>query len=326
MKSRASRASCIAALFGTAFAVVAASSLAAGSFIVDLTHPIPTFQPMEGDPMKPDMSKPWLDSTAIPSFGQQTVLAIGQFPTNQGHFDLGTLVLSEHHGTHLDSSAHYVNNAETQDAGNPTADQRKYMHMLDGGDLSGRIVLVDISARVQAELDRNGGRPSPDTSVTDFSDASGNVVTADDIAAVADRIDDGVWLVLSQGWSRFYFQGADFGKDPYVNGWNYPGLTPAAVDKLIEIEDSKGVRINGIMSDVLGVETDQNSRGEDDAWTNSWYAHVRGLQRGWKLIENGNNLGQLAMAKPDTCMLVAGALKHTRGTGGPARILAFCEK
>ena len=89
--------------------------------------------------MKPDMSKPWLDSAVIPSFGQQTVLSIGQFPTNQGHFDLGTLVLSEHHGTHIDSSAHYVNNAETLQAGNPAADQRKYMHMLDGGDLSERI-------------------------------------------------------------------------------------------------------------------------------------------------------------------------------------------
>ena len=86
--------------------------------------------------------------------------------------------------------------------------------------------------------------------------------------------------MLSQGWSRFYFQGADFGKDPYINGWNYPGLTPAAVDKIIEIEDAKGVRINGIMSDVIGVETGQNSRGEDEAWTNSWYAHVNGLQRG----------------------------------------------
>ena len=97
------------------------------------------------------------------------------------------MVLSEHHGTHIDSSTHYVNNAESLEAGNPAADQRRYMHMLDGGDLSGRIVLVDISARIQAELDKNGGRPSPDTSVTNFSDDSGNAVTADDIAAVTDR-------------------------------------------------------------------------------------------------------------------------------------------
>ena len=321
-----SRKSRLNALSASLLALLSTSALAAGSFIIDLTHPIPTFQPMEGDPMMPEMGKPWLDSQAIPTFGQQTVLAIGQFPTNQGHFDLGTLVLSEHHGTHIDSSAHYVNNAESLEDGNPAADQREYMHMLDGADLSGQIVLVDTSARVQAELDKNGGVPSPDTSVTDFSDASGNAIGADDIAAVADRIDDGVWLVLNQSWSRFFFQGADFAADPYINDWNYPGLTPAAVDKIIEIEDARGVRINGIMSDVIGVETGQNSRGEDESWTNSWYAHIRGLQRGWKLIENGNSLGQLAMAKPDSCMLVAGALKHVRGTGGPARILAFCEK
>lgn len=322
----ASRTSRIAALWGCWLTLGAATAVNADTFVVDLTHPIPTFQPMEGDPMKPDTSKPWLDSKPIPSFGQQTVLSYSRFATNQGYFDLGTLVLSEHHGTHMDTSAHYVNNADTLQAGNPPADERKYMHLLDGDDLSGRVVLVDISARVQAELDKNGGRPSPDTGVTDFSDSSGNVVTADDIAAVADKIDNGVWLVLNQGWSRFYFHGADFAKDPYINGWNFPGLNPAAVEKIIEIENAKGVRINGIMSDVIGVETGQNSRGEDEKWSNSWYAHVAGLQRGWKLVENGNNLGQLAMARPDSCTLVVGALKHTRGAGGPARVFAICEK
>ena len=99
-----SKPSRLTALSASLLALLSTSALAAGSFIIDLTHPIPTFQPMEGAPMKPGMSKPWLDSQAIPSFGQQTVLAIGQFPTNQGHFDLGTLVLSEHHGTHIDAT------------------------------------------------------------------------------------------------------------------------------------------------------------------------------------------------------------------------------
>ncbi len=303
-----------------------AGAALADSFAVDLTHPIPTFKPTEGDPMKPDLGQPWLDSTPIPSFGQQAVLSYFQFPTNQGYFDLGTLVLSEHHGTHMDTPGHYVNNAETQAAGNPPADQRKLAHLLGAEDLTGRIVLIDISGRVDAELAKNGGKPSPDTAVTDFSDDSGNVVTADDIAAVADKLDDGVWLVLHQGWSRFYFQGTDFAKDPYINGWNYPGLTPAAVDKIIEIEDARGIRINGILSDVIGVETGENSIGEDDQWTNSWYAHVHGLQRGWKFVENANNLGQLAMAKPDSCTLVVGALKHVRGGGGPSRVMALCER
>ena len=81
-----------------AVGLVTVANVQAASFTVDLTHPIPTFHPMEGDAMKADMAKPWLDSKAIPSFGQQTVLSFGKFPTNQGHFDLGTLVISEHHG------------------------------------------------------------------------------------------------------------------------------------------------------------------------------------------------------------------------------------
>jgi kynurenine formamidase len=319
----ARRASRLTIACGSALALLSASSFAGGAFIVDLTHPIPTFQPMEGDPMKPDMSKPWLDSTAIPSFGQQTVLSIGQFPTNQGHFDLGTLVLSEHHGTHIDSSAHYVNNADSQEAGNPAADQRKYMHMLDGGDLSGTIVLVDISARIQAELDRNGGRPSPDTSVTNFSDDSGNAITADDISAVADQIDDGVWLVLSQGWSRFYFQGTDFVNDPYINGWNHPGINKAAVDRLIEIMETKGVKIAGIIADNIGIDSGESAIGVDDKWSNSWHAHVRLLQRGILFVENATNLGQVAMA--GDCTIVVGAPKHVRGTGGPSRVMAICS-
>jgi kynurenine formamidase len=297
----------------------------ADTFLVDLTHPLPSFKPMADDPMKPDLAQPWLDSTPIPTFGQQTVLSFFEFPTNQGHFDLGTLVLSEHHGTHMDTPAHYVNNAESLAAGNPPGDQRKYAHMLGAEDLIGRAVVVDISGRVQTELDKNGGKPSPDKAVTNFSDDSGNAVTADDIAAVADQIDNGVWIVLSQGWSKFYFEGTDFAKDPYINGWNFPGLTPAAVDKIIAIEDEKGVRINGIVSDVIGVETGQNSKGEDDKWTNSWYAHVHGLQRGWKFVENAKDTGLLAEAAGG-CTIMVGAPKHVRGSGGPSRVLAMCEK
>lgn len=311
--------------FGAAM-LAGATTAMSGQIVIDMTHPIPTFHAMEGHPLKPDTSKPWLNSKPIPTFGAQTVLTIGKFPTNQGHFDLGTLVLSEHHGTHMDSPGHFVNNAQSQKAENPTADKRRLMHTLKGSDLTGPIILIDISARVQMELDKNAGKPSPDKSVTDFSDASGNAVTADDIAAIADKIDNGVWLVLNQGWSRFYFSGTDFAKDPYINGWNYPGLTPAAIDKIIEIENKKGVRINGIVSDVIGVETGQNSKGSDDKWSNSWYAHVEGLQRGWKFVENATSQGQLAKANSGgNCSLVVGAPKHVRGTGGPSRVLALCS-
>ena len=88
-----------------AAAMAVAAPALADSVTIDLTHPIPTFHATEGDPMTPDLGKPWLDSVPIPSFGQQAVLAMFEFPTSQGHFDLGRIVLSEHHGTHLDTPA-----------------------------------------------------------------------------------------------------------------------------------------------------------------------------------------------------------------------------
>jgi kynurenine formamidase len=298
----------------------------AQSFLVDLTHPIPTFKPMKDKPMEPDLTQPWLGSKPIPTFGQQTVLSISEFPTNQGNFDLGLLIISEHHGTHLDTVSHYVNKAESMEKGGTPNDKRKHVHQLGAADLIGRVVLIDISGRVKAELDKNGGKPSPDPKVTNFGNKSPNVVTAEDIAAVEGQLAHGVWLVLATGWSKFYFDGTDFAKDPYVNGFNHPGLSRAAVDKLIEIEEKKKIRIRGIAADNIGVETGESGKGEDDKWTNSWYAHVRGLQRGWLFVENATNLTQLAMAKPGGCTLVVGAPKHTRGTGGPSRVLAMCRK
>jgi kynurenine formamidase len=303
-----------------------AGTAAGQTFLVDLTHPIPTFKPMAGDPMKPDLGQPWLDSKPIPTFGQQTILAISQFPTNQGHFDLGLLVLAEHHGTHLDTSAHYVNNAQSMEKDGTPPDKRRLAHQLGAQDLIGRVVLIDISGRVKAELDKNGGKPSPDPTVTDFRETSRNVVTADDIAAVEGKLRSGVWLVLNTGWSRFYFDGPDFAKDPYINNWNHPGLSRAAVDRLIAIETKRKIKIRGIVADNIGIESGQSSKGEDDKWTNSWYAHVRGLQRGWLFVENATNLGQLALARPDSCTLIVGAPKHVRGTGGPSRVLAMCQK
>ncbi len=298
----------------------------AETFTVDLTHPIPTFQPMAGDPTKPDLTQPWLDSKPIPSFGQQTVFAISQFPTNQGHFDLGQLILSEHHGTHLDSPGHYVNNEGSQEAAGIPIEQRKLAHTLSSDDLIGKIVVIDIASRVEAELGKNGGKPSPDKSVTDFSNASNNVVTADDIAAIADQLENGTWLALHLGWSKFFFQGPDFAKDPYINGWNHPGMNKEAVDKLIEIMDEKQILIGGIIADNIGIESGESAIGEDDKWTNSWHAHVRLLQRGVKFIENATGLDQLAAASPGSCTVVVGAPKHVRGTGGSSRVLALCER
>ena len=309
------------ALLGISAMMVFAGGAAAETLVIDLTHPLPTFEPTGGDITKPDLAKPYLDSKPIPTFGIQAVLQISEFPTNQGHFDLGRLVLSEHHGTHMDSPGYYINKPETVEKGNPP---RKLVHQLEARDLVGPAVYIDIGARVQAELDKNGGKPSPDKAVTDFSEGSANVVTPDDIEAVAWQLNNGVWLVVNLGWSRFFYD-ANWATTPYFNGWNFPGLNRAAIDKLIEIEDRKGIRINGIVIDNIGIDTGEGSKGIDDKWTDSFRSHVRGLQRGWKFVENATNLGLLAMAKPGTCTIVVGAPKHVRGTGGPSRVLAMCE-
>ena len=292
---------------------------------IDLSHQIPTFAPSEEDPMKADLTKPYLDSVPIPTFGGQTVFSLTTFPTSDGHFDLGTLVLAEHHGTHLDTAGHFLNNEASMESDGIPADERKLTHELDASDLIGEAVVIDISGRVDMELAKNGGTPSPDKNVTDFSNSSPNVVSASDIDAVADQIEDGVWLVVNTGWSRFYFSGSDFMKDPYINGFNFPGVSKAAVDRLIEVMDEKGVMINGIIADNIGVDSGDSAVGDDDKWTNSWHAHVRLLQRGVKLVENATNLGQLQMVGDGNCTIVVGAPKHIRGTGGPSRVLAICD-
>jgi kynurenine formamidase len=313
-------------LAGLVMTMFAFSAFGHGSLSIDLSHPIPTFAPSSEDPMKADLNKPYLDSVPIPTFGGQAVLSFGQFPTSDGHFSLGTIVLAEHHGTHLDSAGHYVNSADSLEPGGKPADQRKLTHDLGANDLVGHAVLIDISGRVEMELAKNGGVPSPDVSVTDFSNTSANVVTADDIAAVSDQIKNGVWLVINTGWSKFYFSGTDFAKDPYINGFNHPGMSKAAVDKLIEIMDQKGVLIGGIIADNIGIDSGQSAIGDDDKWTRSWHAHIRLLQRGVKFVENAVNLGQLAMAEdPGKCTIVVGAPKHVGGTGGPSRVLALCR-
>ena len=316
----------ISTILGISLIAASLSVFGHGSLSIDLSHPIPTFAPDAEDPMKADLSKPYLNSTPIPSFGGQSALSFGKFPTNQGYFSLGTIVLAEHHGTHLDTPGHYVNDANSLEEGGKPAEERKHTHDLNADDLIGHAVLIDISGRVEMELAKNGGVPSADTSVTDFSNSSPNVITADDIAAVEKQIKNGVWLVLNTGWSKFYFSGPDFVKDPYVNGFNHPGMNKAAVDKLIEIMDRKGVVIGGIIADNIGIDSGQSAVGDDDKWTNSWYAHVRLLQRGVKFVENATNLGQLAMVEnPGGCTIVVGAPKHVAGTGGPSRVLALCK-
>lgn len=307
-----------------------ADSARASLEFIDLTHEIPTFAPQADDPTKPDLSRPIGHSKPIAGFYHQAILyPPDKWPTSNGYFDSAAVLIQEHNGTSFNSPNHFINNAESLEQGGIPIDRRKAAEALSMEQLTGRIVFVDVSARVRAELAKNGGKPSADPSVTDFSDTSRATVRAEDIEAVANQIDDGVWVVARLGWERFYGSGIeDWDTSPYVNALNHPGFTREAIDKLIEVMETKGVRISGIAADSLSTDSGQGAKGTDDQWSNAWPAHVRLYQRDILIVENLANLSALADAVRSSgpCSLVVGAVKHVGGTGGPARVVAVCER
>lgn len=314
--------------FGALIGMGAASVAQAELVFVDLTQPIPTFAPSPDDPTKPDLSKPVGESVPIAGFYPQAVLYPPHvWPTNEGHFLSAAVLLQEHNGTSFNSPTHFVNNARSREPGAIPDRERKASEALTMAQLTGKIVLVDISTRVRRELAKNGGMPSPDTAITDFSDSSRNTVRGEDIEAVADQIEDGVWVVANLGWSQLYgIGGEDWNAPGYVNGLNHPGFTREAIDKLIEVMDRKGVRISGIAADSLSADSGEGAKGSDESWSDSWPAHVRLYQRDILIVENLTNLAVLtALHREADCSLIVGALKHVGGTGGPARVIAACE-
>ena len=211
---------------------------------VDLTHEIPTFSPSKDDPTKPDLSNPVGHSRPIAGFYHQAILyPPDKWPTNEGYFDSAAILIQEHNGTSFNSPNHYINNSDSLESGSIPVNKRKSSESLTLDQLTGKIVFIDVSDRVRQELAGNAGRPSPDTSVTDFSDSSRATVLAEDIDAVADQIDDGVWVVARLGWEQFYDSGIeDWDTSPYANALNHPGFTGEAIARLIEIMDAKKVR------------------------------------------------------------------------------------
>jgi kynurenine formamidase len=292
---------------------------------IDLTHPMPTFDPAADASSLPDLAKPMGGSKAIPSFFPQAVFQPSTNLTNEGHFFRGRLSISEHHGTHVDAPSHYVNSKATTERG---AVPTKFQHDLTLDDLIGPIVYVDISQRVRAELGKNDGRPSPDIGVTNFSDSSPNNVTAADLDAVADRLQNRSWIIVNTGWAKFFSADmpGDMTTSPYINGWNFPGVSRAAIDRLIEIEDRKGIRINGIAIDNIGVDDGESERGQGPNWDFSYRSHVRGMQRGWKFVENLANVDSLALVNTNTCTLIIGGLPIIGGSGSPARVIVACNE
>ena len=293
---------------------------------IDLSHPIPTFAPSTQDATKPDLDRPLGDSTPIAGFYQQAVLyPVDKWPTNQGHFESRGILIQEHNGTSFNAPNHYRNNAASSEPGAVPFARRKAAHQLTTAQLTGDIVLIDVADRVQAELAKHGGVPSPNLNVTDFSDTSQATIRAADVRAVADRITEGAWIVGRVGWEQFYFSGTDdWDRSHYVNGLNHPGFTAEAIDELIRIMDEKQIKIAGIAADSFSTDSGQGARGTDNHWRDAWPAHVRLYQRDILIVENLANLDALARQE-GACALMVGAMNHVGGTGGPARVMAVCE-
>ncbi len=296
-----------------------------GTFVVDLSHPMPMFEAKGGDITKPDLSKPFKGSVPAASFGFQPVRVLkDSFKTKVGQFNWGWFTMDEHYGTHLDSTDHYQNSPDTLKVKRNDRSLEEYT--VD--DLIGPVVLIDISSRVRAELDKNGGKPSPDPKTTNFSNSSNATVTADDIKAIAKRVVDRAWIVVYAGWEKFFFGASENPFiHPYVNGFNYPGFNKASIDALIAVEEMNGVKFNGLVMDNLSIDSGASGLGStNDVFGKGWYAHNQGLQRGWKFLENAANLGAIAEAKPGSCRLIVGVAKYTSASGGPARVLGECRR
>lgn len=291
--------------------------------VFDLSHRVTTFLPSaDAAPERrftADVKRPVGTSRVVAGFQDQAVLVqLPDFPTGDGVFKLNAIVLPENLGTSVDSAGHFVPTKPEV-----SAPDRRGLSELTVDDLTGSVVFIDISARVEAELKKNNGSPGPPT-VTNFGNASPNVVTAADIDAIADQLANRSFVIAHTGWSRFWGMSGPGLEGPYVNGFNFPGFSRAAIARLIEIEASRNIRINGLGADNLAVDVGENANASKFGFgsgSGAFPVHTRGLQRGWKLLEN---LATTADLGKGPCTLYVGALNHVGGVASWARVFASC--
>lgn len=299
-----------------------------GVTYIDLTHTAPTFEPEQGDMTRPDLTRPVAGSTPVCGHGLGTRLKKNDFQARAGYFQWGLFCLDEHFSTHVDSQCHFITTDPALSIEEP---DMRYAHEFTLEDLIGPLVYVDISAKVNRELQKNAGRPSPDTRLTDFGNNSDATVRLADIEVLEPCIRENAYIVFNTGWEKtFHGRSPENGwYHPYNNGLNHPGVTPEVVDWLIDLEDRKGFRINGLAADNIAVESGESLLGEggsvdaEPAVINGPYLHAIGLQRGWKLVENLANLEQLKGFPQGAGTLMVGASRIVGVSGAPARVVAM---
>lgn len=319
-------------LGGSQIPLAEAANTAAGLSFHDLSHVVPMFLPTDGDGTRSDLNAPVNGSRAVAGSGGR--LGVRSPKANleiaNGTIQWGYLWMEEHYSTHVDSTDHFI----TKNKSLLTVDKpdERGVDEFTVDELIGPVVYIDISARVAKELAKNGGKPSTDLAKTSFDNGTGNNVTVDDINAIADHLVDGAYIVMNVGWEQFYF-GAPKKSNwahPYNNMLNHPGITPAAVDRLVEIEQERGIRIAGLVADNIAVESGQSLRGPKMSTAEvkvpelEMYLHAVGLPRGWKLVENAANLGVLSQYPQGDCTLIIGAPKAVGASGVASRLIAMC--
>jgi kynurenine formamidase len=322
-------------LFAFSTLVQAESNIFNQYDVHDLTHLAPLYEALEGDSTQWDINQPLGNSQPVAGsggrLGVRTTKPEMQLPN--GTLRWGYVFLEEHYSTHVDSTDHFVLTNES--LSNLTERDVRDVSQFTLEELIGPIVYIDVSDRVNKELAKNGGKPSIDLKLTNFNDETGISVMASDIDAVADQLVDGAYLVVNVGWEGFYIgpvpQSGVNWEHPYNNNLNHPGVSREATDRLIEIENKRGIRIAGIVVDNIAVESGHSIRG--DMGTDKvimpqleMYMHAVGLQRGWKLVENAANLGALNNYGPGQCDLVIGAPRLAGASGSPSRLIAVCKK
>lgn len=300
----------------------------------DLSHPVPLFEPLDGDSTRSDLSAPVHGSKPVAGSGGNLGVrtAKPKLSVANGFVQWGYFYLEEHYSTHVDSTDHYVTTNKNLITVSEPDERSVDEFSLD--ELIGPIVYVDISDRVRKELAKNGGRPSPDPSVTNFDNDSGNNVSAADIDAIAEHLVDGAYIVINVGWEDFYegppAKGGNWAH-PYNNLMNHPGVTPDAVDRIVAIENARGIRIAGLAANNIAVESGHSIRGTEMGTDEinpaefQMYLHAVGMPRGWKLVENAANLNVLAAHQQGSCTLIVGALKLVGASGSPSRLIAMCD-
>jgi len=126
------------------------------------------------------------------------------------------------------------------------------------------------------------------------------------------RIPDGFFVFFWTGWDSLWGDG-----DPYLGMdeegcYHFPGLDEAAAVMLSEERDVKGIG-----TDCNAIEPGLNITAGD------FSTHHALLSRDMFIIEGLNNLSRLP---PLGAFCIVLPLKLFKGTGSPARVLAFTEK